>query len=171
MLEWAKESFGYLKQAQGNMQSRNLGLLMKSLNATRDVLQFRYRLRSDLSRERIVYDMNIKSWDREGMVLFLNFTDPPAVSYGDFFDQIEIEVLDPKLFISDRTGKTLHEDDTILQDQIPRQVNPLNFDIDAIELQAKIFVYAVTSIMVLLTIWFLISGVPMTNLWNLIFVL
>ena len=102
MLSWAMDE--YLKNAQGSVMPldsvpegkvRRLGVPMSSLNVTRDVLRFRYRLRSDIETERIHYDLKVKEWRSDGMVLAIEFEEPQAVSFGDFFDQIEIQVIDP----------------------------------------------------------------------------
>ena len=93
---------------------------MLELNVTRDLLRFRYRLRSEIEKERIVYDLYLKEWSQTGMVLQVNFTEPRVVSNVEYFDLCEIEVIDPKLFISKETGITLGENDRVLHDQFPR---------------------------------------------------
>ena len=55
---------------------------MSSLNVTRDLLAFRYRLRSDIEIERIHYDLKVKEWRSDGMVLAIEFLEPQAVSLG-----------------------------------------------------------------------------------------
>ena len=103
--EWAVENYGFMGNAGGGGNRRRRQLLsLNELNVTRDVLQFKYRLRSDVDEKRIKFDLVIKNWTTDGMVLWLNFTEPEAVSNGNVFDQAYVKVLNEKLFVSEQTG-------------------------------------------------------------------
>lgn len=79
--DWAKNQIGLMKNANPRqLQARHL-IRLDQVNVTRDVLSFKYELRSDIERKRINFDLMITEWSPWHMILWMNFTDPPAVSY------------------------------------------------------------------------------------------
>ena len=87
---------------------------------TRDVLQLKYRLRSDVDENLVKFDLVITEWTSSKVVLWMNFTDPALVSHGKLFDQAYVSIINPNLFVSKSTGVVLQDGFHILSDNFPR---------------------------------------------------
>jgi hypothetical protein len=75
---FSKSYTGSIKEAT----ARRL-VSLRELNVTRDVLEFKYRLRNDVIEARkIKYDLYIEEWEEMGMKIKIDFEDPLLVSYG-----------------------------------------------------------------------------------------
>ena len=118
---------------------------LNELNVTRDVLDFKYRLKSDVDAKKIQFDIVIKNWTADGMVLWLNFTEPELVSVGSVFDQAYVKVINENLFVSKDTGIILQKDYEMLSDEFPEQI-PANIDINNIYIGADTVKYSAISV-------------------------
>lgn len=101
------------------LAGRNL-VRLDQVNVTRDVLSFKYELRSDIERRRINFDLMITEWNPWGMILWMNFTEPPAVSVDWIFDKIFIQPHNYWLFVSASTGVHIDKNYKILEELVPR---------------------------------------------------
>lgn len=68
------------------------------------MLEFKYRLRSDIPEEEVKFELTIKEWTDKGMLISMDFENPEMVSIGDLFDQAYVKVKNPQLFVSQETG-------------------------------------------------------------------
>jgi len=95
-------------------------ITLEELNVTRDVLDFQYSLKSNIDKSQINYDLIITEWTSRGMTLYINFTEPLAVSKGDIFDEVYINVKNKNLFVSNKTGVTLSDENSEMINNFPR---------------------------------------------------
>jgi len=94
------------------------------LNVTRDVIDFRYRLRNkEISEDLINYDLIIEDWDMNSLKLRFVFEDPLKVTYGNIFDLGYMEIKNPFLFVSDSTGERLSDQVETMVKVFPKQVS------------------------------------------------
>lgn len=138
------------------------------LNVTRDLLQFKYRLKSDINKTRIKYDLELFDWTSDGLVFNITFDDPYAVSMGYFLDQAYVQVIHPWLFVSQRTGVWIEEDYQTLVDGFPRQIK---FD-DKHKLlfeQSSKLGRALVMIMIICPLLLSLYGLPITDIWVLVY--
>lgn len=88
---------------------------------TRDVLEFKYRLRNDgIEAKKIKYDLYIEEWEETGMKIKIDFEDPLLVSYGSMFDLCYIKIKNPHLFVSKDTGVRLAADFETMSEIFPK---------------------------------------------------
>ena len=64
-------------------------------------------IHSDVNPEDIKYYISIKSWDQHHISVDLNFTTPLLISKGLQPDEAYMQIINPYLFISDKTGKPI----------------------------------------------------------------
>jgi len=97
-------------------------LALSELDVTRDVMDFRFVLRSDIDIEHLSYNLEIISWTEDGIEVFANFSDPLVISQGLENDVVEIQIKNRYLFSSNFTGDVIKEEDIqiSLLAQIPK---------------------------------------------------
>ena len=83
-------------------------------------MDFKYNIRSDLLPESIKYDITIREWTKLGMILHVNFNETTLVSTGDLFDQAYLVIKNKNLFIAEKNGMILQNEQSTLLDFFPR---------------------------------------------------
>jgi hypothetical protein len=69
------------------------------------------------------YTLDITEWDENFMLIFINFTNPMAISNGEYRDTIVVQVKNPDIFISAVSGETLAVENSLLGSiSFPRQL-------------------------------------------------
>ena len=69
------------------------------------------------------YSVVLQDWTEDDIKLKIDFKDPLQVSQGDMSDSIKIKVVQPSLFVSAVSGKSLQAEDSALKSaSIPRQL-------------------------------------------------
>ena len=63
--------------------------------------------------DKLLYTVNLVDYSDESISLEMNFEDPLYVSTGDSPDSIVVSFLDPELFASKKTGKTLAPESSV----------------------------------------------------------
>lgn len=108
--EWAMQNYMGLSFADSDQskKGRSLAISHELLNVTRDVMDFKFLKNSDQLDQELEYDLYIKEWESDHMILYCNFTNPEAVSTGFLFDEARITVTNRYLFTSASTGKILN---------------------------------------------------------------
>lgn len=61
-------------------------IALDQLNVTRDVMDFQLRVVSDEDPNAFKYDIYIKDWDEDGIVLHVEFANPLLISHGVMLD-------------------------------------------------------------------------------------
>lgn len=83
---WGFNNFGLLRNANRmDLYVRKL-LKLSELDVTKNVLQFKYKMRSNINVNLIKYDIEVSEWNSQGMVLKVLFEDPSSVSVGQLLD-------------------------------------------------------------------------------------
>lgn len=62
------------------MQGGNELIPLSKMKVTRDLLSFKFVLKSDIDPASIKYNVVFKSWTSNSFELFVNFTDPLQIS-------------------------------------------------------------------------------------------
>ena len=75
---------------------------------SRDIVDFDYVTESDIESLKIGYSLELKDWKADSMEIYINYTDPLNVGYGD--DQIMTKLKNPSLFVSNKSGQPMSED-------------------------------------------------------------
>lgn len=106
--EWALSSFGGLGFADSDQQKKGRRLFAHEiLDVTRDVMDFKLNPQSNVDDEQLSYDIYVKEWEPEYMILKCNFTNPDLVSSGFRFDEATLKINSLFLFVSAASGKML----------------------------------------------------------------
>jgi|APSaa5957512535_1039671.scaffolds.fasta_scaffold130841_2 hypothetical protein len=63
-------------------------LSLKDIDVSRDVLDLKFTLTSDVDVTNVLYTLDIKDWGTRKVKVFVNFTDPTMVSQGNNRDQV-----------------------------------------------------------------------------------
>ena len=85
----------------------------------------------------MAYFAEIIKWDKRQMQLYINLTIPEHVSAGFYMDVFVItKIKDEKLFTSQKTGKTILDNEVNLREKVLRQV-PKDVDAEQIEETAQ----------------------------------
>lgn len=79
--------------------------------------------------EKIVYDLKITEWNRYGMILLANFTEPTLVSVGVKLDKCFVNIIDESLFVSEATGIMLDKNYKTLTRDWPKQY-AIDYDLE-----------------------------------------
>lgn len=85
-------------------------------------MDFKILVKSDYAAEEIPYDLFIKEWTEDFMILKCNFSYPTLISSGFDFDVAQLKVKNRFLFTSASTGKQIKDQDTNGRAEFPRQV-------------------------------------------------
>ena len=80
------------------------GIPMDQIDVTRDFVDIKFILRSDVKPEDLKYHIFIKEWTEDNFELKVNFTDPFQISQGEERDVAYISILNPALFVSVKKG-------------------------------------------------------------------
>jgi hypothetical protein len=142
----------------------------EKIDVTRDIFEFKYRLRNNIDSEGVTYDLSIKEWTEWYMILQLNFLHPREISKYDIFDHAIIRITNSDLFVSQETGRKIKKDFRLLQEGIPKQFGT-NINTVYLDLQANLFIGAVrliVAVMIGYSVWF---GTSLRDLWVLLYVL
>jgi hypothetical protein len=99
-------------------------------------MDFKLRVVSEEDPNLFKFDIYIKEWREDGMVVHVDFVNPLLVSHGALLDQCRIKVIDPWLFVSKETGMPMPGNARTLIDRFPRQAIA-GVDVDAVEKKAK----------------------------------
>ena len=82
---------------------------VSQLDVNRDIVDFDFVTESDTDALKIDYSLELKDWQAGSMDIFINYTNPLNVGYGD--DQIMTKLKNPGLFVSSNSGLPMSEDD------------------------------------------------------------
>ena len=83
------------------------------------------------------YTVELKSWSKYEMKVFLNFSDPLIVSAGLKPDMLVIDVVNPYLFTSQSSGEWLQEDKKVIDSKITKQYER-NYDPSTMDRAAEL---------------------------------
>ena len=122
----------FIDTGGGSTNGRNL-LGLDELDVSRDIVDFTFVAKTDDGPE---FYLSITEWSPHKMEIFMNFTDPMAVSTGASSDQIICKIKNPAMFISaaDPT-QSLSPEKALMTKSVPPQV-PKGVDPAALEAQA-----------------------------------
>ena len=81
--------------------------MYEEIDASRDVVDFRFVMKSDEDPEEVKYFLSITDWTELELKMFINFTEPLSISKGRNKDAIICTFKNPNLFVSKETGKVL----------------------------------------------------------------
>jgi hypothetical protein len=81
-----------------------------------------------------LYTLDLLSWDKRGIEIYINFTNPLSISNGANRDNVEFVIRNPASFISAKTGLTLSPERSTMKKSVPKQ---LPKSVDAEELSAN----------------------------------
>ena len=90
------------------------------INVSRDILDFKFVMKSGEDTSNIKYNLIIKDWSEQKLEFFINFTSPLSVSQGRNKDAIICKLKNPNLFVSKETGQTLSLEKLESAQTIPR---------------------------------------------------
>lgn len=94
---------------------------MSEIKASRDIFDFRFVLKSDIDPKDIKYTVAITAWEKKSIKIFVNFTNPLAISQGDERDTVYITIKNPAWFKS-KSGQQLDTSALVFKRTIPRQL-------------------------------------------------
>ena len=106
---------------------------LKDIDVARDIMDVKFKSAGEDSNF-VLYTLDLLSWDKNGIEIHINFTNPLAISNGGNRDGIEFVIKNPAQFVSAATGKTLSPEKAVIYETIPKQV-PMG--VDANELAAN----------------------------------
>lgn len=130
----------------------------------RDIFEVRYRLRNNIDPESIQYDLYVKDWNEDGMILQFDFVYPRNVSIYDKFDHLIIKIKNTDLFVSQETGVKVSENHMLLQEGIPKQFGT-SVDSQSLSLQAILFIGAVRIIVTFVISYCVWFGYSLSDMW------
>lgn len=164
--DFAMDEYSLLKHAERNSTRRLISL--SQLNVTRDVLILKYKLRSDVAPERIVYDLRISEWRSDGMVLHANFSEPEVVSIGLNLDLCYVKILNEYLFISESSGIMLEHDYQTLVEEWPKQY-PFDPELEKVKNMANMIALIMQIAVALLALGTFLFFSNVSDIWTLIY--
>ena len=123
----------FIDQWQEARKGREL-VSLSELNVARDILEFKFVKTSGEDSDNSFF-LSLTLWTETEMEVFVNFTDPTAVSKGENDDKIIMSFKNRYLFVSKESGLALGEDKINMASTFPKQM-PLGVDADLIESQA-----------------------------------
>ena len=105
---------------------------------------------SEAKSKDLSYFMTIDSWDRRGLVLRVNFTNPLKISQGKFNDQVRFHIIDANFFVSAETGEVVELTNGILNPtiSIPTQL-PQGITEEEVVSAAQSGTYGTTALVVI----------------------
>ena len=92
---------------------------LKDIDVARDIMDVKFKSAGEDSNF-VLYTLDLLSWDKNGIEIHINFTNPLAISNGATRDSIEFIIKNPAQFISERTGKSLLPEKSVLSKTIPK---------------------------------------------------
>ena len=84
-------------------------LSLEELDVARDVADVKIVSNNGVDNDKLAFYLSIEEWTADHLMIFVNFTNPQAVSDGAQLDSIVIDIKNPSLFISE-TGQALSQD-------------------------------------------------------------
>ena len=98
-------------------------------------MNFKLVLKSDIDPKDIKYYLEIQDWTESSISILMNFTTPLLVSQGVERDEVYMSIVNPYLFISKETGKTIEADQIKITSTLPRMV-PKGVDLNKVQKRA-----------------------------------
>jgi len=74
------------------------------INVARDVVDFKFVMKSDEEPDEVKYFLSILDWTELDLKMYINFTEPLTISKGRNKDAIICSFKNPNLFVSKETG-------------------------------------------------------------------
>lgn len=97
-------------------------LSMSQVDVTSSILTFEYWQRSNANLSSFSYSLELTDWQPTWLEVRVKFTDPLTVSQDKLWDLAVINIINPYLFVSEKTGRTLVKGTGTMNEHIPRQV-------------------------------------------------
>ena len=80
---------------------------LNELDVSRDIVEFKFIMKSDTDEKDLEYYLSLTDWTESSLQVFINFTNPMAVSAGISNDAVVVKILNPNLFVSQQSGMAL----------------------------------------------------------------
>lgn len=103
---------------------------LKDIDVARDIMDIKFKSFGEDSNF-ILYTLDLIRWDKRGMEILINFTDPLMISNGENRDSVEFVIKNPMQFVSELTGLPLSQEKVQITKTIPKQL-PKGVDAEAL---------------------------------------
>jgi len=88
-------------------------LSLAELDVARDVVDVKFVSKNGEENDKLEYFLVIEEWTADNLKIFVNFTNPGAVSNGQSEDSLVMEIKNPALFVS-QNGDEMTADKTTM---------------------------------------------------------
>ena len=94
-------------ELMGKRRQLRSALKMSDLNVQRDIVDMSFDLRSGIPKQALKYSLALSQWTERKIEVQLNFSNPEAVSQGNYRDGVTIKIKNGKWFKSAETNEML----------------------------------------------------------------